>query len=55
MPAVLQRTVPILRMFDVAKAREFYIDYLGFEFAFEHHFHDGAPLFMGVSSEPTQP
>jgi hypothetical protein len=26
---VLQ-TVPILRIFDVAKAREFYLDYLGF-------------------------
>jgi glyoxalase superfamily protein len=30
MPAVLQRTVPILRMFDVAKAREFNVDHLGF-------------------------
>jgi hypothetical protein len=26
---VLQ-TVPILRIFDVAKAKEFYLDYLGF-------------------------
>ena len=51
MPAVLQRTVPILRMFDVAKAREFYIDYLGFEVEFEHRFHDAAPLFMGVSRD----
>ncbi|HEY3162183.1 MAG TPA: glyoxalase superfamily protein [Vicinamibacterales bacterium] len=24
------RTIPILRMFDAAKAREFYIDFLGF-------------------------
>ncbi len=41
--------IPILRMFDEAKAREFYIDYLGFNVDFEHRFHDGAPLFMGIS------
>ena len=51
MPAVLQRTVPILRMFDVAKAREFYVEYLGFNIEFEHRFHDGAPLFMGISRD----
>lgn len=41
--------VPILRMFDEAKAREFYIDYLGFKVAFEHRFEPEAPLYMGVS------
>lgn len=51
MPPVLQRTIPVLRMFDVTKAREFYIDYLGFRVEFEHRFHDSAPLFMGVSRE----
>lgn len=49
MPAELKRTIPILRMFDVEKAREFYLDYLGFAVDFEHRFSDGAPLFMGVS------
>lgn len=44
-----KRTIPILRMFDVAKAREFYVDYLGFVVDFEHRFHDNAPLFMGIS------
>jgi hypothetical protein len=29
-------------MFDVAKAREFYIGYLGFNVDFEHRFHDDA-------------
>jgi uncharacterized glyoxalase superfamily protein PhnB len=38
-------------MFDVAKAREFYLDYLGFEVAFEHRFAENAPLFMGVSRD----
>lgn len=37
---------PIFRMFDEAKAREFYIDFLGFEVDWEHRFHDGAPLYM---------
>ena len=43
------KTIPILRMFDVAKAREFYLDYLGFSVDFEHRFYEGAPLFMGIS------
>ena len=47
----LKRTIPILRMFDAAKAREFYIDYLGFSVDFEHRFHDNAPLFMGISRD----
>ena len=51
MPPVLQRTIPVLRMFDIAKAREFYIDYLGFKVDFEHRFHDDAPLFMGISRD----
>jgi hypothetical protein len=38
-------------MFDVAKAREFYLDYLGFAVEFEHRFHDNAPLFMGISRD----
>jgi hypothetical protein len=42
----LNHAIPILRMFDVAKAREFYIGYLGFNVDFEHRFHDDAPLFM---------
>jgi uncharacterized glyoxalase superfamily protein PhnB len=38
-------------MFDVAKARQFYLDYLGFTIDFEHRFHDGAPLFVGISRD----
>jgi hypothetical protein len=41
--------VPILRMFDEHKAREFYLDYLGFEVVFEHRFEPGTPLYMGLS------
>jgi catechol 2,3-dioxygenase-like lactoylglutathione lyase family enzyme len=51
MSVILQQAIPILRIFDVAKAREFYLDYLGFSVDFEHRFHDGAPLFMGISRD----
>ncbi len=40
---------PILRIFDEAKAREFYLDFLGFSVSFEHRFDEGYPLYMGVT------
>ena len=45
------RTTPILRMFDEAKAREFYVDFLGFKIDWQHRFGDGAPLYMQVSKD----
>jgi catechol 2,3-dioxygenase-like lactoylglutathione lyase family enzyme len=41
--------IPILRIFDEAKARQFYVDFLGFRVDFEHRFEPDAPLYMGVS------
>lgn len=41
--------VPILRIFDEAKAREFYEGFLGFAMDWQHRFHPGAPLYMQVS------
>lgn len=41
-------STPILRMFDVAKARAFYVEWLGFEVYFEHRFGPEMPLYMGV-------
>ena len=41
--------VPILRSFDEGKAREFYVDWLGFKVDWEHRFEPGAPLYMQVS------
>ncbi|MFZ2018467.1 MAG: glyoxalase superfamily protein [Methyloceanibacter sp.] len=43
------RTVPVLRSFDEAKAREFYVDFLGFTVDWEHRFEPGTPLYMQVS------
>ena len=41
--------IPILRIFDEAKAREFYLDWLGFQVELEHRFEPGAPLYMGIA------
>ena len=35
----------MFRSFDEAKARAFYVDWLGFEWTGEHRFHAGAPLY----------
>ena len=43
------KATPILRIFDEAKARAFYLDFLGFAVDWEHRFADGAPLYMQVS------
>ena len=48
METMLQ-TIPILRIFDVDKAREFYVGFLGFTVDWEHRFDDKAPLYMQVS------
>jgi ribosomal-protein-alanine N-acetyltransferase len=46
-----QRVVPILRIFDIDKAKEFYVDYLGFIVDWEHRFEAGMPLYMQVSRD----
>ncbi len=47
----VQRVVPTFRMFSVDKAREFYLDFLGFKVDWEHRFDSDAPLFMHISRE----
>lgn len=44
----LGKTTPVLRIFDEAKAREFYVDFLGFEVVFEHRFAPDLPLYMEI-------
>jgi hypothetical protein len=44
-----QRVTPILRIFDEAKAREFYVDFLGFKVDWEHRFGKNMPLYMQIS------
>lgn len=47
----LGSVTPILRIFDEAKAREFYCDFLGFVVDWEHRFEPGLPLYLQVSRE----
>lgn len=42
------KPIPILRMFDETKAREFYLDFLGFNVEFEHRFEADLPLYLGI-------
>ncbi|MES2687606.1 MAG: glyoxalase superfamily protein [Pseudomonadota bacterium] len=45
------KTTPILRIFDEAKAREFYVGFLGFKVDWEHRFEPGLPLYLQVSRD----
>ena len=49
MSVTFHHTIPILRIFDEAKAREFYIGFLGFHVDWEHRFEDNAPLYAQIS------
>lgn len=49
MGVTFQRVIPILRIFDVDRAREFYVDHLGFVVDWEHRFEERLPLYMQVS------
>lgn len=47
----VDQVVPIFRIFDVAKAKEFYVDFLGFTVDWEHKFEDVSPLYIQISRE----
>ena len=40
--------MPLLRIFDVAKAKEFYVGFLGFRVVFEHRFEGATPIYLEV-------
>jgi len=46
---VFTETAPIMRIFDEAKAKEFYVGFLGFKIDWEHRFGDNFPLYAAVS------
>ena len=41
--------IPIVRIFDEARAREFYVGFLGFKIDWEHRSDPGLPLYLQVS------
>ena len=45
------RTTPILRIFDEGKAKEFYVEFLGFKVDWEHRFEEVRPLYMQISKD----
>jgi hypothetical protein len=49
MAVAFQKTIPILRIFSVEKAKEFYVGFLGFTVDWEHHFEDNTPAYIQVS------
>jgi len=51
---MLHKTIPILRIFDVEKAKEFYIHWLGFEIEWEHQFEPDTPYYIGIKRDYIQ-
>ena len=47
----LSSPTPILRIFDEAKAKEFYVGFLGFSVAWEHRFGENFPLYLQISRD----
>jgi uncharacterized glyoxalase superfamily protein PhnB len=45
----LKSAIPILRIFSVEKAKEFYVEFLGFTIDWEHRFGDNFPLYAQIS------
>jgi len=43
------QAIPVIRIFDDKKAREFYLDFLGMSLDWEHRFETGFPIYMQVS------
>ncbi|MBA53924.1 MAG: bleomycin resistance family protein [Pseudomonadales bacterium] len=43
------QTIPIIRIFDEERAREFYLGFLGMTVDWEHRFDPEAPIYMQVS------
>ena len=39
---MLQKTIPVLRIFDVAKQKNYYIDWPGFKIEFEQWFEENS-------------
>lgn len=45
------QTIPIIRIFDENKAKEFYLDFLGMTLDWEHRFGADFPVYMQVSRD----
>ncbi|APW60053.1 glyoxalase superfamily protein [Paludisphaera borealis] len=43
--------VPILRIFDIEKAKEFYVGFLGFKVEWEHRYEPTMPVYMQITRD----
>jgi len=43
------QVIPVLRIFDIAKADEFYLEFLGFSVDWDHRFDTNSPLYRQIS------
>ena len=46
-----EKIIPILRIFDLEKAKEFYVGWLGFHINWEHRFDENAPLYLEIERD----
>ena len=46
-----QSIIPVLRIFDIAKADEFYLGFLGFKVDWDHRFEPNLPLYRQISRD----
>jgi len=52
MPGInFQQIIPLVRIFDIAKAKDFYAGFLGMKVDWEHHFDATAPAYIQVSRD----
>ena len=45
------KAIPVIRIFDEEKAKEFYLGFLGMKLDWEHRFAQDAPVYMHVSRD----
>ncbi len=48
---MLMRAIPVFRIFDIEKAKDFYVSWLGFKIDWEHKYEENFPLYMQVSRD----
>lgn len=48
---MLRKAIPLLRIFDLAKAEEFYINWLGFRSDWQHRFAETMPVYWQISKD----
>jgi uncharacterized glyoxalase superfamily protein PhnB len=46
-----KKVIPVLRIFDYNKAIEFYVDWLGFQIDWEHHFDSNSPAYLQITRD----